>query len=298
MDGAASMLEVALKGSVVLFMVGNLLDMGLKLQLQDALAGLRNVPFVVQSVVWGFVLCPGLAYLLAMSIRLEPAYAMGLILLGLAPSAPFLPPMAERAGGDMGATAAFMLLASCLTVAFMPVALPLLVEGLTASAWTIAKPLLLFVLVPLAIGVAIQRVSAPVAAGLQPFVKRATGLVTIIMLALCLVVFGKGFIGAIGTYAIGAQILFFSIVTAATYGLSVGLSQGQKSVLVLGMVMRNVGAAIAPLFAVADADQRAIVMVVLAVPLQIIFALLVSRWLGRRASVGKPAAARADDAGS
>jgi BASS family bile acid:Na+ symporter len=284
-----------LKISVVLFMVGNLLDMGLKLKLQDALGGLRNVRFVVQSVLWWFVLCPGLAYLLTKVVPLDPAYATGLLLLGMAPCAPFLPLMVERARGDMGAMAAFMLLTSFITVVYMPIAVPFMVKGLTASAWTIAKPLLFFVLAPLAIGMAIQRASAPVAAKLQPVVKRMAGLATIIMLALCLVDYGKGFIGAVGTYAIGTQILFFSVATAAPYCLSFGLPYGQKSVLSLGMATRNLGAAFAPLFAVADADQRAIVMVALGVPMQTMFSLLASGWLSRRASLGEPAAARTLD---
>jgi bile acid:Na+ symporter, BASS family len=142
---------------------------------------------------------------------------------------------------------------------------------------------------------AIQRASAPVAAKLQPVVKQTAGLVTIIMLALCLVNYGKGFIGAVGTYAIGTQILFFSVATAASYCLSFGLPYGQKSVLSLGMATRNLGAAFAPLFAVADADQRAIVMVALGVPMQTMFSLLASGWLSRRASLGEPAAARTLD---
>jgi bile acid:Na+ symporter, BASS family len=47
------------------------------------------------------------------------------------------------------------------------------------------------------------------------------------------------------------------------------------------MATRNLGAAFAPLFAVADADQRAIVMVALGVPMQTMFSLLASGWLSR-----------------
>ena len=78
---------------------------------------------------------------------------MGLILLGLTPCAPLLPMVAERARGDLNYAATFMLLASAGTVIEMPFAVPLMVEGLTVSAWDIAKPLLLLVLIPLAIGV-------------------------------------------------------------------------------------------------------------------------------------------------
>jgi BASS family bile acid:Na+ symporter len=147
-------------------------------------------------------------------------------------------------------------------------------------------------MVPLAIGIAIQRTSASVAARLQPIVKKTTGIDTILMLVLCLVVYGKDFIGAMGSYAFGTQILFFSVATAATYGLSFGLPREQKSVLALGMSTRNLGAAFAPLFSLPDIDQRAIVMVAIGVPLQTIASLLAARWFARRASAGEPAAAQ------
>ena len=138
-------------------MAGNLLDMGLRLKLGTALVGLRNVRFVSFSLLWCFVLGPAVAYGLTRLIPLEAPYAMGLILIGLAPCAPFMPSMVDRARGDLGYTASFMLLASVGMVAYMPLAVPLLVDGLSVSAWVIAKPLLAVVLVPLVIGMVTLR---------------------------------------------------------------------------------------------------------------------------------------------
>ncbi|HOW71110.1 MAG TPA: hypothetical protein PKY77_10955 [Phycisphaerae bacterium] len=287
-----AILEIALKVSLVLFMVGNLLDMGLRLKLREALGGLRDVRFVVLSVLWGFGLCPILAYLLSKVVPLAPPYAMGLVLLGMTPCAPFLPPMVDKARGDMAYAAAFMLLASVVTVVYMPFAVPVMVTGLTASAWTIAKPLVFFLLVPLGIGIVLQWASASLAARLHPLVKRTTGIATIVMLVLCLVVYGKGFVGAVGSYAIGAQILFFSAATAGPYFLSFGLPQGQRSVLALGMATRNLGAAFAPLFAFPDVDQRAIIMVALGVLMQATFSFLGATWFSRLAGASQPAAVR------
>jgi len=193
---------------------------------------------------------------------------MGLILIGMAPCAPFLPMMVDRAHGDMGYTASFMLLASVGMVATMPFAVPLLVEGLSVSAWIIAKPLLAVVLVPLVIGMVTLRRAPDFAARAQPVVKKITGLVTIIMLGLCLVVYGEAFIGSAGSYATLTQVIFYIVVTAGSHALAFGLPQNQKSVLALGVCTRNLGAAFAPLFAVAGVDERAVVMVALGVPLQ------------------------------
>jgi BASS family bile acid:Na+ symporter len=264
-------LEGLLKLSLVIFMAGNLLDMGLRLQMKEALHDLRDVRFVVLSVVWGFVALPAVAYAITEIIPMAHPFAMGLILLGMTPCAPFLPPMVDRARGDMGYTATFMLLASVITVIYMPFAVPLLVKGLSANAWTIAKPLLLFLLVPLAIGLALQHRSAVLASRLHPFVKKATGIDTLVMLILCVVVYGKEFLELVGSHAIGAQLLFFGVATVGPYLVGFGLPRAQKIVLSLGMATRNLGAAFAPLFAIPNIDQRAIVMVAMGVLMQATF---------------------------
>ena len=279
----AETLNALLKISLVIFMAGNLLDMGLRLKLGTALVGLRNMRFVSFSLLWCFVLGPAVAYGITQVIPLEPPYAMGLILIGLAPCAPFLPAMVDRARGDLGYTASFMLLASVGMVAYMPLAVPLLVQGLSVSAWVVAKPLLAVVLVPLVIGMVTLRRAPGFAARAQPVVKKITGLVTIIMLVLCLVVYGEAFIGSAGSYATLAQVIFYCAVTAGSYMLAFGLPQNRRSVLALGVCTRNLGAAFAPLFAVAGIDERAIVMVALGVPLQTIAAVVAARVFGSRA---------------
>lgn len=286
----ADALQSALTISLVIFMAGNLLDMGLKLELREAIQDLRNFRFVLLSLLWGFVLVPALAYGIAMIIPMERPYAIGLILLGLTPCAPFLPPMVERAKGDLGYTAAFMLLASVVTVAYMPFAVPLLVKGLTASAFTIARPLVLFLLLPFAVGVMIQRGWGSLASSLEPLVKKITGVDTLLMLALCAAIYGKQFVGLAGSQAIGAQFIFFTIATVAPYLLSFGLPRRQKSVISLGMATRNLGAAFAPLFAIPDADQRSLVMVALGVLMQTAFAFGAATFYGRTSSSGSAAA--------
>jgi len=277
-------LMILLKISLVIFMAGNLLDMGLRLNPQDALRGLRNPRFVALTLIWGFVVGPALAYAITLVAPLEYPYAIGLILMGMTPCAPFLPAIANKAGGDLGSTAAFMLLASAGTVAFMPFAVPFMVEGLSVSAWTIAKPLLTVVLLPLAVGMAILRASPALATQLQPFVKKTTGVATIALAVLSIAVYGKGLIGVAGELAVASQCLFFLVVTTLPYWFGFGLRHEQKIVLSVGMATRNIGAALAPLFSIADMDQRAIVMVVLGFPIMVAFAFLATKWFGHPAS--------------
>ena len=81
------LLPILLKISIVIFMAGSLLDLGLRVNRKQALQGLPEVRFVTPSALWAFVLGPALAYALTLVVPLMPPYVMGLVLLGLAPCA-------------------------------------------------------------------------------------------------------------------------------------------------------------------------------------------------------------------
>src|SRR5512143_3397793 len=96
--------------TIVIFMVGNLLEVGLRLKVPEAVAALRNVRFLVTSLLWCFVLGPALAVLLTKLIPLAAPYAIGLVLLGMAPCSPAIPVMMRKSGGSLAYMSAFMLL--------------------------------------------------------------------------------------------------------------------------------------------------------------------------------------------
>jgi len=282
----ANTLQELLSLSLVIFMAGNLLDMGFRLKLDEAMAALCNVRFVVYTLFWGFVAGPGLAFLLARTIPILPPYANGLILIGMTPCAPFLPMVVDRARGDLSYAAAMMLLTSLITVVYMPIVVPLMIPGLTAGAWAIARPLVFFIVLPLLLGVLLRATYRMLAERISPYVRRVTLIDTLVMLALCILVFGKDFWAAIGSFAIGTQMLYYLILTLATYWLSPGLPPSQRSVLALGMTTRNLGAAFAPLLAMDGIDPRATVMVAIGAPLTVIGALLTAHWCARGTTPG------------
>jgi bile acid:Na+ symporter, BASS family len=277
---------ILFKVSLAIFMAGSLLEMGLKVSLPDALRGLRSFPFVAHTLMWSFIFCPALAYAITVLIPLEYPYAIGLILLGMAPCAPFVPLLVDKAKGDLGFTAAFMLLVSAGTVICMPFTVPLLAKGMTASAWPIAKPLLIVVLLPMAVGVIIRSKLDAFALKILPFVKKGAGIAGFVWCVLCLIIYGKSLLGLAGSFAVASELLFFGIVFICTYCLGFGLQHKQKIVLSVGITTRNLGACLTPLLAVPDMDQRATLMIVLALPIMVIVTLLGTRWLGRPASAG------------
>ena len=98
-----------------------------------------------------------------------------------------------------------------------------------------------------------------------------------VMLGALAIASGKGFIGAIGSYAIGTLILFVGVITLATYRFDFGLKRGQKSVLTIEIGTRNLGADIAALMTI-NVDSRSVIMVALAIPVTLIFSYLAACW--------------------
>jgi hypothetical protein len=115
-------------------------------------------------------------------------------------------------------------------------------------------------------------------------VKVATTAVTLIMLVAMGVAFGPAIIGALFHGAVAAQVLLLGAVTAGPYLLGAGLRHGQRSALGLALGTRNFGAALAPLAAMPGANPRALVMIVLGVPVTVILSALAARWFGRDAA--------------
>ena len=263
--------------ALIVFMAGNLFDTGLKLNLGETAASLANIRFATATLAWSFVVGPLFALALTRLLPLAAPFATGMLFIGLAPCAPFLPAMARRAGSRLGDVAAFMLIASIGTIAFMPLLAPILVKGFPTSAWVIAKPLLLYIALPLLAGVAVRRTAPRVADRLQPPVQKATAGATIVMLVLLVVLYGREFMSMPGTWSIAALTLFCVALPAAAYALSFGLDHSQRSVLALGLCTRNVGAAIAPLFAVPGADPRSLAFCASAVPVTIVASAVFAR---------------------
>ncbi len=251
--------------TIIIFMVGNLLEVGLRLKIDEATAALRNLRFLITSLLWCFVLGPAIAVLLTKIIPLAQPYALGLVLLGIAPCSPAIPVMMRRSGGSLAYMSAFMLTAYAGTVVLMPFMVPFLAKGFSADPWVIAKPLLFFIALPLVIGAGVRRAAEAFADKAAPVVKMITSLNTLILCLVLLWVFRGEIFSAVGTYAIGSQMLYNALLGCASYLLAFGLTYDQKAPMVLGICTRNVGPALATLLGVAGAPQGAITMCILAI---------------------------------
>jgi BASS family bile acid:Na+ symporter len=284
----AGVLELTLEAAVVVFMVGSLLAMGLAVSPGSALAPLGDTSFVALTLVSGWLVCPAVAAGLLYLVPLERPYAVGLVLLSLAPAAPFAPVLMQRARADPAYSCAYMILGSIGTVALMPPALPMLIRGVSTDAWTIARPLLLFLLLPLMVGLALRSVQPGVAARMRPWASRIGNAAGIVLLVLVAVRYADDMWSAVGSYAIATQVAFVAAITGITHLLGAGLQPRQRSVLTVGTCSRNLGAALAAVPSI-ERDPRALVMIAIGAPVTLLATALVARWLRAGPSASDPA---------
>ena len=96
------LLSKAVPVAMLGFVVSSMLAVGLSLTLSQIAAPLRNVRLVAMGLAANFVLMPLAAVALGRLLRLDPPLAVGLVILGSAAGAPFLPLLAQLVQGQHG----------------------------------------------------------------------------------------------------------------------------------------------------------------------------------------------------
>jgi len=267
----------------IFYAVANLASMGLELDLREAIQSLRSVRVLGLTLGWSWLVGPTFAVLLTQILPMAEPYAIGLLIFSLAPTAPALPLFIRMARADMSLAAAIMPLSVVGTVVLMRLMAPFLIPGLTVSGWEIGKPLLLTVLLPLVIGVAIRVYASPVAAKIFPAVKKVAGISTLLLLVFTLVFHGRALLSALGSFAVGAQVIFTLGLAAVAYFIGFGLNQAQRSAMSLGVCSRNGGAMFVAITAFPVLDPKLLVMILLAVPVPVIVWFFLAKFFASRA---------------
>lgn len=268
----------------ILYCAANLGSMGLELDFRETMRSLRSVRLVALTLVWSWIIGPAWAYWITRFLPLSEAHAIGLLFLGLAPTAPLLPMLIRHAKADMDLAAAMMPLSVLGIVVLMPVLAPLLIPGASVSSQALAIQLFLSVLLPLVAGVLINLYAGSIATRIFPFVKKLAGLSSLALVVFTVILYGKEFIEALGSFAIAAQVLWIVAIGTVSYVLGFGLNQAQRSALSLGVCSRNGGATLVAFTALPVHDPNVLVMLLLGIPVPIVVWLAMARFYGSRAA--------------
>ncbi|MBP1702819.1 MAG: transrane transport protein [Chloroflexi bacterium] len=229
--------------SGLLFVVTSMLAMSLKLSLQQMTQPLKNARLVILALLANFVLVPLLAYTITKVIPLEQSLQIGIILLGTAAGAPFIPKLVQGAKGNVAYAVGLMFLIMVVTIFYLPFILPLLLPGVEVNPWDIAKSLIVTMLIPLLIGMLIKSHSPDVADHWAPVMNKISSLSVLILLVVGLGLNISNILSFIGTLGIGAMVLLIlgALVIGMLFG---GRDPGVRSAMALSTANRNGAAAL------------------------------------------------------
>jgi BASS family bile acid:Na+ symporter len=266
--------------TVIVFLLSSMAEIGLGLRLQQIVQPLRNARRVAMALLANFVIAPLLALGVARLFRLDAPFAQGLLLLGLAAGAPFMPKIAGIAKGDLAFATGLLVMLMVCTIASLPVALPLFIEGTQVNPWKIVRLLVLLILLPLVVGLIVRARAASLAARLAVVLRRVSGLTLLAAVVLVVSLNVDSLLSVFGTGAIYAGLLFAFLSSLSGWLLG-GRHAAQRTVLGLGTGFRSFPAALIVSIQSFE-DPNVSVMVIMTTLTALIFLLPAAWWMGAR----------------
>ena len=277
-------LQVLANLFVLVFVISSMLSMGLSLTMQQILEPLRNARLVILALLLNFIVVPALAFGLAKTVLAnQPSLGTGLILLGTAAGAPFLPKLTQVAKGNVACAVGLMVLLMVVTIIYLPLVLPLLLTGVTVNPLQIATSLVVLMLIPLALGLFMKARYESAAAGLQPAMAQASNISILAVIVLMVVLNFSNVLSVIGTGGILALLVFIAGSFALGYFVAgIGSDSAIKRVTGLGTAQRNVSAALVVGTSNFGNDPNVTVMLVVGALLMLILLMGIGGEMGRR----------------
>jgi bile acid:Na+ symporter, BASS family len=273
------LLQKAATVAMLAFVLSSMLAMGLGLTVGQIIAPLSNARLVVLSVLANFLLMPLGAVALATLLRLDQPLGVGLLLLGTAAGAPFLPKLAQIAKGNLAFAVGLMVLLMVVTVGYLPLVLPLLLSGVSVNPAKIARSLFLLMLLPLAGALAVKARFADVAARTKPLLDRLSNLSLILLVLLITLANVNNVLAVFGTRGILGGLLFIALGFGLGWLLG-GPGMDTRRVLALGTAQRNIAAALV-VGTQSFSDPKVVVMVVVVAIVGLLILMPLSRMLAK-----------------
>jgi BASS family bile acid:Na+ symporter len=286
-------LSKAIPIAMLAFVLSSMLSMGLSLTVGEILAPLRNYKLIVFALLANFVLMPFAAFFIARLLQLDQPLGIALLLLGTASGAPFLPLLARISKGNLAFAVGLMVLLMVVTVAYMPLVLPLMLDGVSVDPIKIARSLVFLMLLPLAVGLVVKARLSRFAAIAQPSLGRLSILSLALLIALLLITNMQNVLSLYGTRGVLASVLF--IAAGSGIGWALGGPQSEtRGVMALGTAQRNIAAALV-VGGQNFKDPRVIVMVVVVAIVGLLLLMPLARYLGKFSQVAGDRSSGASD---
>src|ERR671912_624078 len=271
--------QTAISLTMMTFVLSSMIGMGLGLRLNEIVDPLRSWRLVAQGLLANFVVMPLAAIGIAKVMRLDESMFIGLLLLGAAGGAPFLPKLAQIARGNLAFAVGLMVLLMVITVGYLPVVMPMLLPGVSVNPAQIARSLVLLMLLPLSGALVVNANWPDAAAKVKPALDRTSNVSLMALIALLTLLNLRSVMEVFGTGGIFAGAAFLAVGYAVGWALG-GPGSDTRAVLGLGTAQRNIAAALVVANQSFD-DPNVVVMVLVVAIVGLLTLMPLSRALGR-----------------
>jgi bile acid:Na+ symporter, BASS family len=279
-------LRSAIQFIAPVFVISTMLNVGLTQKPSDIAGHLKNWTFVVKMLLANFLFAPLLMIVALHFAPFDPALKAGLLIFSLGAGAPLLIKLTQTAEHDVSLGAAVMMLLTVVTVIYMPIVLPLVLSGVSVDAVSVAKSLLLQLLLPIGVGMLLAQFLPGLVKKSQPWIARLGNIALYALIVVTLVGYYPNLLEIVGQ---GAFLVGLAFVGAA-FGLGYLAGAGKdhlEDIGGLGTAQRNTAAGV--IIALENfSNPNVLVMLTLANMLGIVMLLFIAKALSRdnRITVG------------
>ena len=273
-------LTVALKLSIVVFLVTAMLHIGTSLTLRQILEPLRNARLVIISLGASYILIPLTAVVISRAIPLEQPLRIGLVLLSMTAGSEAGPKIIETAKGNIAFSVALLTMQLAVTIIYVPLVLSLLLPEVHFNHSKLLLKLFALVLLPMVSGLFLKARHGSIAERISPFMHSMSTLFMFLMASLIIILNFAEIVRLIGSGAILAGAIF--VIISFIIGYLVG-GPGQDTRRTLGFMSGARNSSISLMIAsqVFD-DPDVLLMITLTVILMLLILLPTAYWFGRR----------------
>ena len=269
--------------AVPVFVVTSMLNVGLTQKPSRILHHLRNWHFLVRMVLVNLVVVPALMIAAVSVVELEPIYAAGLVVFGMAAGAPFLIKLTATSENDLALGATVLMVLMVSTVVVLPVGLPLVIEGVTVDTGAIITSLGTQMLAPLLLGMALAQVAERLVEAVQPGVAWLSTVALYVVIGATLV----GYAPELGDGELWKAVAVGLVVLVLALFLGYMMGDGHahlKDVGGLGTAQRNTPAALIVATQNFD-DARALIVITILNTLGIVLLIAAAKAMARENSL-------------
>lgn len=287
-------LQVITQVAMLVFVVGSMAAMGLGLTVSRIAEPLRDIRLIVALLIANFVAVPAAAIAAARLLPMEPAAATAVVLIGCVAGAPFLPRLAQLSRSNLALAVGVMVLLMVTTIVYAPLVVPLAVPGATVDPVEIAQSLILFMLVPLALGLLVRARLPELADDWVGKASHASSMGLMLGIASALMLTWRQVIGSVGTWIFVGLVIILVVGLLAGWLAGMGRPSGERTLMGLATANRNIAAAL--IVAASIGGDTLIYTLVGALTIPVALIVLAGQ-LGRRSPPPGQAGAKAGEAG-